>query len=173
MRLSERLAKDFPFMRWKRNEHEDEPYRAVFCGVGEGWYQLIYDMCVEITALYAVSELDANELFKPKQIKEKYGLLRFYYNTNIHAYELNREVHKIVVKYVDISEVTCESCGQPGKLDTSDYWHKVRCDICKEKDYQRRQQPVDRAKILRQVNSSVYNKINKDCSSLAAEEADS
>lgn len=38
--------------------------------------------------------------------------------------------YKLVNRAVERSKVTCEVCGQPGKLDKSDSWIKTLCESC-------------------------------------------
>lgn len=56
------------------------------------------------------------------QIKEKFGTLRFYYNGGddvIDGYDRMAEL---------MSSVTCEVCGNPGKIETIKGWVQTLCD---------------------------------------------
>jgi hypothetical protein len=54
LELEEKLAKDFPFMRRNEDNNKemiDDLYSAFGCECGDGWYQLLYDLCGELTEL--------------------------------------------------------------------------------------------------------------------------
>lgn len=54
--LELKLQEDFPFMKQNRVESERNIYRKWGCECSSGWYQLIHDLCQEITDRYAVDE---------------------------------------------------------------------------------------------------------------------
>lgn len=84
-----------------------------------GWYSLIQQCDIELTAL--------DPDYKPAQIKEKFGTLRFYFDTRD---EIRDEMQAIVNKYEKISAVTCEMCGEPGTLcNPRGYWYKTLCSM--------------------------------------------
>jgi hypothetical protein len=61
------------------------------------------------------------ELPKVAQIKEKFGTLRFYIDNG------NKVAFAIVGYAEDMSETTCEKCGNVGKTYTIG-WHKTLCE---------------------------------------------
>lgn len=61
------------------------------------------------------------------QVKEKFGTLRFYYNGG------DDVVHGIVSMAESMSAVTCERCGNPGKLSTGG-WIKALCKKHRDDD---------------------------------------
>jgi len=86
----------------------DYPYLPV----GQGWYELIYDLVVEL--------LSTNWDRKILQIKEKFGGLRFYIDGS-------EDIQNIVTKYEKLSYSICEECGEPGEIRKLN-WIKTLCD---------------------------------------------
>lgn len=162
--LEKALAEKFPFMRRGLSYDEqkekgciDDLYGAFGLDCSNGWYQLIWDMCTEITAAYeAVGE---SVDIVVDQVKEKFGTLRFYYHPEdqpiaIHAFdslsgggfrvwpgslEIHKKAAEIVARYEEMSGHVCEICGAPGILRTDLGWVQTLCD----EHYQNR---VERAK---------------------------
>ena len=62
-----------------------------------------------------------NKLPRFTQIKEKFGTLRIYYDN------ISPEVDNLVSFAEMLSEVTCEVCGSPGRLNRGG-WLRVLCD---------------------------------------------
>jgi hypothetical protein len=64
--------------RYKQPEHQ--------FSVGDGWYPIISDICVDILKLRVVSFWNKNAMLAVdvSQMKEKFGTLRFYYTMDIH-----------------------------------------------------------------------------------------
>ena len=150
------LAEQFPFMRKKESLQEQmenggisDLYSAYGCEMGDGWNELIIDLCTEITAAYVRAGVPVDIVID--QVKEKWGALRFYYHTadhpvGIHAFDivgvgclrntggdslLEREIAEIVSKYEEKSVTVCEDCGKPGTLrKTGDV--RTLCDECFE-----------------------------------------
>ncbi len=154
--LQEALADEFPFMRRGLSVYEQKEkdgfvgdlYGAFGLDVGDGWYQLIRDMCGEIVAVYEAKGAAVDLVVD--QVKEKYGTLCFYYhhhkdqNTPIHASDglpvgssprlppgasdLRQKVARIVDKYEEKSAHVCELCGEPGSLREDLDWMLTLCD---------------------------------------------
>ena len=141
--LEKALGDAFPFMQRGLSEkeqvekwgHTRNIYDAYGMELGDGWYQVIWDMCAEITAVYETEGLPVDLVVD--QVKEKFGTLRFYYHPKdqeaaIHAFDCLNEgsslrfqpsssnVHQktaeIVGKYETLSAQVCEICGKPGCL---------------------------------------------------------
>lgn len=88
---------------------------CMFWGIdtGDGWFQLIWDLCMDITNY----QKDHPEIFndiemgpiQAEQVKEKFGGLRFYTNYG------DDKVYEFIGKAEKRSYETCEICGEPGK----------------------------------------------------------
>ena len=114
MEYIEDRLQDFSFIRESTTlEYMDTPFFLFGVECGEGWDNLIYDLCYEIEQI-------ASET-KVTQIKEKFGGLRFY--TTAHT----DEVEEIIRKYEEKSLTICEVGGKKGKLRTGG-WLVVLCD---------------------------------------------
>jgi hypothetical protein len=102
-----------------------EKYPKIFDGhmywgieTGDGWYNLIDNLCGDI-------QKHVDESGCPQavalQIKEKFGGLRFYISGGDGAIDC------LIISAEQLSETTCEECGDPGNL-FDDGWLKVRCE---------------------------------------------
>jgi hypothetical protein len=90
---------------------------------GDGWYNIIDGLCATIQNREYNQKLNKKE-FAPvvaAQVKEKYGTLRFYYSGG------DDYIDGAVSMAEYMSEVTCEKCGAPGKLQSYG-WAYTACD---------------------------------------------
>lgn len=156
--LEAALAEEFPFLKrglLAREQKERwgvirDTFSAFGMQVGDGWYQLLYDLCAEITAVYQAEGKPADIVVE--QVKEKFGVLRFYYHHESQPIathgldgladgpslgmgpgesELSRRVSDIVSRYETLSGQVCEICGKPGSRRT--HRGNVRT-LCQEHD---------------------------------------
>lgn len=114
-----------------------------FC-VGEGWFNIIDRLCgmiyhqvkqhnedVEYRLAHVKRDPEASysedlitkwDMPAIRQVKEKFGTLRFYMDTNLKQFR----------HYVEFAEamsgVTCEECGNPGTYRNDTGWIHVMCD---------------------------------------------
>lgn len=104
-----------------------EPYGGF--AVGPGWWPILKALCGQI---HNYVEWKQNQLEKYKQgngcpdvvvrqIKEKFGGLRFYYDGG------DAEVSGMVRMAEAWADNTCEECGKPGKSRNTG-WIKTLCD---------------------------------------------
>jgi hypothetical protein len=94
----------------------------ILSGVGEGWWPLVQE---------ASDALDREVPgWEPIQIKEKFGLLRFYVKagTADPSEETMRKMSLIVDSASFRSGQTCETCGEPGRRRTKMSWEQTLCD---------------------------------------------
>lgn len=90
----------------------------------QGWRDSFgIKMCEEIKELL-IKENKIEE-YQVRQIKEKYGELRWYGNY------ISPELSKILDKYVKLSRITCMVCGDNAKY-VSTPWICPICDKCSE-----------------------------------------
>ena len=149
-KLELKLEHEFPFMSrliTKQIDSEKNLFVMFGCDCDDGWYELLRELCVEITEVYKKRGLEPNIIIS--QVKEKYGTLRFYWFTSFNTIETDRdeidivamkekeeisnfinELHDIVSKYEDKSESVCEKCGKKGKLRDDLRWTRTLCKQC-------------------------------------------
>lgn len=116
--LDDKLCANYPNLYKERNLG---PQQTCMCWgfPGDGWYDLIDELSQVLEPLGIVAA----------QVKEKFGCLRFY--TNGEKLEDIDVVDAAINKAMDQSLVTCELCGEPGKM-RGVRWMMVRCDKCHE-----------------------------------------
>ena len=124
--LCNKLLKDFPDLFPVENplfrKGSGVPF---FIDCEDGWYKIIYDLCIDIRKLLKENPIDQ---FMVLQVKEKFGGLRFYIGAG------SEEIFSRIAKAEVDSVHTCEYCGQPGKLRLKLPWIRTLCDKCyKEK----------------------------------------
>jgi len=72
--------------------------------VGDGWEDIIVDLCLDLDAMCIPS-------LRVAQIKQKFGGLRFY----VTGGDENPLVYDRIYKAEVLAAITCERCGQPGR----------------------------------------------------------
>lgn len=92
-----------------------------FSGVGEGWHPLLVELNAELEKIAPD--------YKIYQVKEKFGQLRFY--TDLYSLGLPQEDFDKAIGLINKAESDsgriCETCGEPGSLDSYSYWWKTLC----------------------------------------------
>ena len=117
--LAVKLQDEFSFMR-------DMYYEC-----DSGWYELLRQLCAEITEIYNKNGLETD--IEILQIKEKYGTLRFYYHIPSNDCAINNTIFETVKKWEEKSEEICESCGADGVLRKLGGWVCTLCGGCYKK----------------------------------------
>ena len=99
--------------------------------IGDGWLDLVRQLCVDIEAAASKAGLDRESEDWPValQIKEKFGLLRFYF---VAPDSIHEEIRALVDAAQAASASICEGCGAPGVL-RHDGWIHVGCDDCESR----------------------------------------
>ena len=110
---------------------------------GEGWLELIDLLCH-----YFENKLQYNEVnfIRFAQIKEKFGLLRVYFDLELptpkKGFDPNTiftQIHQTIATMEGVSSIVCEDCGQMQhegfsvKMRSLKGWKMTRCDECFEK----------------------------------------
>ena len=97
--------------------------------VGKGWSKIIdqlYDRLPDTIYVY--------------QVKEKFGGLRFYTDG------LTEDEYKIVDEACELSEKTCEKCGNEGSIDYDEHWLTCLCNVCRKEEKLPKPSQPDRPK---------------------------
>ncbi|PZQ14294.1 MAG: hypothetical protein DI565_12810 [Ancylobacter novellus] len=82
-----------------------------------GWRHMLREMCRRVSLLTP----EQREGHGWTQIKEKFGTLRAYHTGG-------PAVDEVVDWAEEVSEVTCDVCGAPGRLRNTKGWYATRCD---------------------------------------------
>lgn len=90
-----------------------------------GWNGIIRDLSLKLEAIIAAMPDGERAKYRAMQVKEKFGTLRFYLTAE------TSEMDRLIDEAEKASAVTCECCGQPGKLRTKG-WLFTLCDKCDE-----------------------------------------
>ncbi len=163
--LDEKLQSEFYWLKQPELEKE-RPFDYVkgysnydnygFDEVSDGWYELIHDLCSEITEIYNKSGQPVT--MKLVQVKSKFGCLRWYYNLpgkemGIHAFDslgggsvrlcpkgetdsLESKIAECVKKYEAKSATICEYCGADNAELCNEppvfRWVSTLCPSCRD-----------------------------------------
>ena len=113
------LLKKYPKLLEGMTKNITESCLAFGIECGDGWYKILDAALEKIQALAPGARVS--------QIKEKYGTLRFYLGS------ANGDAFDIADMAESLSEITCETCGDPGKVRNNNGWYMTRCEKCWEK----------------------------------------
>jgi len=117
------------FYRYRNNDSQAKVlHQLMDLGIccGDGWYSLLLDVSINIEALIEQMKQQANnEASLPAAVwvREKYGELCMYIDNE------NQHINKLVEQAESRSKVTCEVCGDEGKMRNSG-WITCLCDHC-------------------------------------------
>lgn len=122
-KLEQQLQKEFPLLYENCNSRKGSCMQFGF-ECDDGWYSLLHELSTKLYPLILESRNNFSEhdiYPRASQVKEKFGSLRFYMDT------ATDEMHDIIDHYEAVSARTCETCGEPGILDSSRNWLKCLC----------------------------------------------
>lgn len=98
---------------------------------GDGWYNLLDDLCSNLQTYVDNSDFPQVEAV---QVKEKFGILRFYLD----------DEDDVIEAFIDhaesISNKTCEICGTTDNVGHTIGWITTCCEAC-AKDMERNWKP--------------------------------
>ena len=84
--------------------------------VGPGWSDILRKLYAKLPKSTTVTT-----------VKEKFGSLRVYIGSG------SDRTFDLCQKAEEESEITCEVCGKPGKIDCKGGWYKCNCPECMDK----------------------------------------
>ncbi len=131
------LQEAFPLF-WRDRAEQQGIYNCIPTA-GPGWEQIIWDCSAVIEKeLQAIQHLYPKKLLPyPAQIKEKFGQLRFYYDTMVDLPVATRNAINCAINNAEIySGNICEMCAKSGKIRSTNVdgtargWIKTLCDDC-------------------------------------------
>ena len=119
---TEQLFTDFPRLFRGRTEPITTNLMSWGFCCDDGWFSLIYDLSKEITEHAEKNGLDP----KASQVKEKFGGLRFYVESEDEA------ISKLIDEAEAKSFTLCEECGEPGiTRRNKSNWLVTLCQKCR------------------------------------------
>ena len=96
--------------------------------VGDGWSDLIVALFARIDA--SIKDVPTAK-FGVRQVKEKFGALRFYYQLSGVHESIQEDVSQLVRLAEAASARTCERCGRPGEINSDGGWLSARGEDCR------------------------------------------
>lgn len=95
---------------------------------GDGWLELIAALCARINEIL---ESEPGASMDVRQVKEKFGTLRFYYSLHGASDEVAESISHAVDLAEEASGHICERCGCAAKLQTNTGWWSTLCPSCR------------------------------------------
>jgi len=124
--LDEALCAKYPKIFCDRHGNMKETAMCWGFECGDGWYNIIDQLCNNIQHHIDWSHKNKDKESVPQvvaeQVKEKFGTLRFYYQGG------DDEISGMVRMAESMSGVTCEKCGSPGSTGGRG-WISTLCSI--------------------------------------------
>jgi len=117
-KYTQKLLDEFPELYRGRNHSVTKSLMCFGFECGDGWYQIIHSLSVDIMKIVSDDGIDVPEVM---QVKEKFGGLRFY------AHGSNEWVNQRILEAEEASMETCEVCGKPGRRRPGG-WIRTVCD---------------------------------------------
>jgi len=123
-KLEMKIVKKCPLLYRDYGGDPKKTCMAFGIAVGDGWYKIIHDLSIKLEWWIRTWKMKA----KAAQVKEKFGLLRFYMKDGC------AEMNDLIQEAEALSAKTCEECGKPGKKTVNDMgWIQTLCPKCKGK----------------------------------------
>lgn len=135
--LDDKLCQAFPLLYKDRNKSKQQTCFAFGFEHSDGWFDIIWELSSKLEPLiqkWLDENPDAEEYEQPcvGQCKEKFGTLRYYFNSS------TDEMEKHIAEAEAKSCKTCEECGKDGSLRGGS-WLITLCDDCqKEREFKKK-----------------------------------
>lgn len=103
----------------------DKRATCMYWGIetGAGWQKLIWELSDKLSTCIDKMPEEQKVNCKARQVKEKFGGLRFYIQGE------TKEMEKLIEEAEALSLETCEDCGEPGKPNDKG-WIRTQCSSC-------------------------------------------
>lgn len=138
----------------ERNDSMQETAMCWGLSCGPGWYSLIDELCEKIESV--------TDGAVAKQVKEKFGTLRFYWTADDGVSDSDFQLIRHLVRAYSVrSGRTCEQCGEPGVLSSSGHWLKTLCEAHREDEYEPQEADSTKVSSLRSTDfSQIENELD-------------
>lgn len=138
--LDIKLCEDFPRLFRDRNKSVSETAMCWGFQCGDGWFDLLYNLCFILNMLDEKYNLN----IAVSTVKEKFGTLRFYYiilgpedDDDFFDENVYENACGAVSQVIQMAEVasyhTCEECGHWSDGPKGKGWMYNRCETCTKK----------------------------------------
>lgn len=120
--LEDKLFESFPNL-YRFNRKNSDIRKNLMCfgfECGDGWFNILFDLSKRLEDIINTYPENERKNIYATQVKEKYGTLRFYLSSETD--EMSLEIDRAE----NLSETTCEVCGNSGKINGKG-WLSVRC----------------------------------------------
>lgn len=91
--------------------------------LGDGWFNILWMLCVDLEPLVADLEKRTGERFEVVQLKEELGTLRFYVSHHTDP------IDECIIEAQGESSRTCDVCGQQGKQRKTGGGVRALCEM--------------------------------------------
>jgi hypothetical protein len=122
-KLDKQLCDTYPALYRQRNLTMQQTCMCWGFACGAGWYKIIDALSKKLTDYATANKIT----IEAAQVKEKFGTLSFYLDSVPEGHY--DAVYAIVREAEAASAVTCEMCGEPGKLRGGG-WIRTLCNAC-------------------------------------------
>lgn len=95
--------------------------------ISPGWSNLIALLCARIDVIL---QSDPEARLHVKQVKEKFGRLRFYYEMEGESESLRGAIRQAVELAENASGICCENCGERAGTSSNRGWLRTLCLRC-------------------------------------------
>ena len=127
--FDKKLVEAFPLLYGDRHTSMRTTAMCWGFSCNDGWYDIIWDLSSKLEPLLQKFHDEYPDVESPpraSQVKEKFGVLRFYMTS------ATEEMYDLIEKAEALSYKTCEDCGKPGE-EREGGWIITHCDDCHER----------------------------------------
>lgn len=94
---------------------------------GDGWCELIVTLCARLDTIFQDAP---GASMSVRQVRERFGCLRFNYNVHGASTETADSIRQAVDLAAAASAHICEHCGRPGSVQSNTGWLTTLCTTC-------------------------------------------
>lgn len=127
--LQEKLVKKYPIIFEDYGGEVSKTGMAFGIQCGDGWYFIIDMLCLTIKRICEKSNIKV----KAFQIKEKFGRLCFYIQSDNIDTNICPEIYAVIEFASSLSSQVCEVCGSTKDVIQTGHWIMTRCSECLSK----------------------------------------